>query len=357
MQRLSDDYMNGHTSTKLTDRLESLLIVSIEDYIRNAVPIASGAVAKRVEIAKSSATIRNDLKTLEQMGYLRQVHTSGGRVPTTLGYRAYVNKILGEMNIKHGELSFASEVVSGRVRSLPGIVEELAKKIADSFNFPVVVKTKFDQLKVIDVMIVPLVEGDTMVLIKTNAGSINTTVNTNAPLTDIQADDASAALNSRVRGITLKEMFDGLPKIATAIKNDLGVFGSLCRGIGKQLEKFIADNITRNLDTVKLLEIPDYNDIEKIRKITKAVGDDKAMKKALDAEESVVIGAEIDENVLADSSIVKFNYNVCGENIASIGLVGPDRIDYKQLIIALYALLSQTKEQRLIEGIPKGGGK
>lgn len=338
---------------ELSERLASLLMVSVEDYIRNAVPIASGALANHSGIAKSSATIRNDLKTLEQMGYLRQVHTSGGRVPTTMGYRAYVNRILGEMNIKSGELSFAANTVSGRVQSLPKIIEDLTNKIAVSFNFPVVVKTKFAKLHVSEVMLVPLVEGNTMILIKTNAGSLNGTLNTAMPLSDKQAEDASAALNTRVRGLTLQEMLDSLPEIAQTIRRDLDFFAELCQGISTQLEKFIDANISRNLNTIKLLELPEYHDIEKVRQISKAVSDDAMMSKALDADDTVVIGAEIDNDALADSSIVKFNYNVCGENIASIGLVGPDRIDYKQLIIALYALLSQTKEQRLLEN--KGG--
>jgi heat-inducible transcriptional repressor len=212
------------------------------------------------------------------------------------------------------------------------------------------VKTKFDQLQVAEIMIVPLVEGNTMVLIKTNAGSINSTVVTDIPLTDSQADDASAALNSRVRGLTLKEMFMGLPKIAAELKKDLSCFETLCKGIGSQLEKFIKNNISRKLDTIKLLEIPDYNNIEKIRKISIAVNDDEAINKALESDDSVVIGAEVDDGILGDSSIVKFNYKVCGENIASIGLIGPERIDYKNLIIALYALLGQVKERRLITG-------
>ncbi|MCM1404073.1 MAG: hypothetical protein NC133_00990 [Prevotella sp.] len=340
---------------KLSNRLESLLMVSVEEYIRNAVPIASGTLANRGDFAKSSATIRNDLKTLEQMGYLRQVHTSGGRVPTTMGYRAYVNKVLGEMNIKAGELSFAANTVSARVQSLPSIVQDITEKITAAFNFPVVVKTKFATLHVVDVMLVPLVEGDTMILIKTSAGSLNGTLHTNVPLTDKQAEDASAALNTKVRGLTLQQMLESLATIAAGIRQDLGFFDELCQGISKQLEKFIDTNINRNLNTIKLLEIPEYHNIERVRQISKAVSDDATMSKALDADDTVVIGAEIDDQLLADSSIIKFNYNVCGENVASIGLVGPDRIDYKQLIIALYALLSQTKEQRLL--VNQTGGK
>ena len=193
--------------SELSSRLESLLMISVEEYIRNAVPIASGTLANRGDLAKSSATIRNDLKTLEQMGYLRQVHTSGGRVPTTTGYRAYVNKVLGEMNIKAGELSFAANMVSERV-SLPSIVQNLTEKITQAFNLPVVVKTNFATLHIVDVMLVPLLEGDTMILIKTSAGSLNGTLHTNEPLTNKQAEDASAALNTKVRGLTLQQMLD-----------------------------------------------------------------------------------------------------------------------------------------------------
>lgn len=330
-------------------------MVSVEEYIRNAIPIASGTLANRGDFAKSSATIRNDLKTLEQMGYLRQVHTSGGRVPTTMGYRTYVNKVLGEMNIKAGELSFAANTVSERVQNLPKIVQDLTEKITAAFNFPVVVKTKFANLHVVNVALVPLVEGDTMILIKTNAGSLNGTLHTNMPLSDKQADDASAALNTKVRGLTLQQMLDSLADIAVTIRQDLAFFDELCHGISKQLERFIDTKIDRNLNTIKLLEIPEYSNIERVRQISKAVSDDATMSKALDADDTVVIGAEIDDELLADSSIIKFNYNVCGENVASIGLVGPDRIDYKQLIIALYALLSQTKEQRLL--VNQTGGK
>lgn len=342
---------------KLSERLENLLMISVEEYIRNAIPIASGTLASRGDFAKSSATIRNDLKTLEQMGYLRQVHTSGGRVPTTMGYRAYVNRILGEMNIKAGELSFAANNVSERVQSLPKIVEDLTAKISETFNFPVVVKTKFAGLHIVNVTLVPLLEGDTMILIKTSAGSLNGTLHTSQPLSDKQAEDASAALNTKVRGMTLREMLENLTSIAKNISRELTFFDELCQGISKQLEKFIDTNIDRNLNTIKLLEIPEYNNIDRVRQISKAVSDDATMSKALDADDTVVIGAEIDDKMLADSSIIKFNYNICGENVASIGLVGPDRIDYKQLIIALYALLSQTKEQRLLTGGKQDEGK
>ena len=86
-------------------------------------------------------------------------------------------------------------------------------------------------------------------------------------------------------------MLENLSTIAEAVKKDLSFFDELCQGISKQLEKFIDTNINRNLNTIKLLEIPEYNDIERVRQISKAVSDDATMSKVLDAEDSVVIGA------------------------------------------------------------------
>ena len=76
---------------KATDRLQSLLNTCIEQYIKDAIPVTSLTLEAKPENDFSSATIRNDLKTLEQMGYLCQVYTSGGRVPTTLGYKSYID--------------------------------------------------------------------------------------------------------------------------------------------------------------------------------------------------------------------------------------------------------------------------
>ena len=111
--------------SELSERLSDLLEKSVEDYIKSATPIASGQIALKTE--KSSATIRSGLKTLEEMGYLRQVHTSGGRVPTTMGYRAYIDLTT--------DATFAADLIND-LAELSCLVSRIDKKLCGSVSNP-----------------------------------------------------------------------------------------------------------------------------------------------------------------------------------------------------------------------------
>jgi len=108
-------------------RLLELLSQSVEEYIKSAAPIASAALAQKNESGLSSATIRNDLKILEQLGYLKQIHTSGGRVPTESGYRAYINAT--------HDPTFAADLIND-LGELKRLVDRIDRKIHGSGAFP-----------------------------------------------------------------------------------------------------------------------------------------------------------------------------------------------------------------------------
>jgi heat-inducible transcriptional repressor len=330
---------------KLNERLSQLLEQSVEAYIKNATPISSGALVESVIKNLSSATVRNDLKTLEQMGYLKQLHTSGGRIPTTAGYRYYIDKVMNEMNIQAGELNFAADTIGNRVAELPKIIDDICKKLQSQFNYPIIVRRKFDHLIVLDIKIVTLIEGATLVLIKTNAGGITQTIETDHPLTDKQCDDASAALGTQVRGKTLKELLDTLPKLTETLSKDLKAFGSLVRKLSEKLEAVLTANSSTH-NTIKLLDIPDYANITKLKAVGEAIEDKDTVTKVLSTEGGVVLGSELDNPDLDGASIIKFNYQIGGESIANVGILGPERMDYKNLIIALHSLLDTAQEQR-----------
>ena len=137
----------------LNPRLSSLLEQSIEEYIKNAVPIASG----KITTSKSPATVRNDLKILEEMGYLRQVHTSSGRVPTTQGYRYYVNRVMGDLKLKVGELSNAASIITERTAELPDIINEICKKLESTFDGAGDFRRQFDKLTIENITLIPLI--------------------------------------------------------------------------------------------------------------------------------------------------------------------------------------------------------
>jgi hypothetical protein len=113
---------------QLDIRLAELLSQSVEEYIKSAAPIASAILATRNENHLSSATIRNDLKILEQLGYLRQIHTTGGRVPTESGYRAYINAT--------HDPTFASDLIND-LAELKILVDRIDRKINGTGAYPI----------------------------------------------------------------------------------------------------------------------------------------------------------------------------------------------------------------------------
>ena len=112
----------------LNQRLADLLKTSVEEYIKSATPIASSTLVGKTGMNLSSATIRNDLKMLEQMGLLHQIHTSGGRVPTTLGFRTYVDTT--------NDLTFAGDLIND-LQELSRLVARIDRKLFGSGNFPI----------------------------------------------------------------------------------------------------------------------------------------------------------------------------------------------------------------------------
>ena len=124
---------------ELSERKQKILCMAVEEYIRDCSPITSGSVKDITSLNCSTATLRNELNALEAMGYLKQLHTSGGRIPTAQGYRYYVERLLGEGNAGEGELDKVKEVISSRTSSLNDIVSGIAKIVSEKTNYPTVV--------------------------------------------------------------------------------------------------------------------------------------------------------------------------------------------------------------------------
>jgi predicted transcriptional regulator len=164
--------------------LRELLLIGIRDYIKNLMPIASGTIARKTEISRSPATVRNELKFLEELGYLRQLHTSGGRIPTALGYKEFI-----ESGIESTERS-----------SLSGIIIDLSNKIFE------IKPNDIENIEILRVTVTPLLDGNTIILTKTNAGSITSNTLTDTPITPVQADAISTAITGCLHGLNFEEV-------------------------------------------------------------------------------------------------------------------------------------------------------
>ena len=123
----------------LSERKKKILCMAVEEYIKDCSPITSGGIKDVTSLECSTATLRSELNALEAMGYLRQLHTSGGRIPTAQGYRFYVENLLSNANFTESEIDKVGQIIDSKTNSLSEIVSGIAKALSQATNYPTVV--------------------------------------------------------------------------------------------------------------------------------------------------------------------------------------------------------------------------
>ena len=328
----------------LNERKHKVLINAVEDYIKDASPITSGTIHERHIKDISTATLRNELNALEAMGFLKQLHTSGGRVPTTLGYRYYVNSILKDIKLEENALESVKELLDNRSNSLTEIVSELAKIISKAVNYPtVIIANGYDQLVINSIKVFPLVDGQALTLIQTESGYITNTIKTTASIKS--CEDASKYLSRIYTGKTIKEMLETIELTENKMLDEISSFkiivDNLIDGMKKVLEKqklsigtngssqFIESFSSSPDQTQKVLKLLD-NEIEL----------EKAMK--LEDKQDLTITL-VEEETFSGCALVKAPIVINGKAVASIGVVGPQRMNYPLIASALKVVMNEMQ--------------
>ena len=126
----------------LSERKKQILLSAVEDYIQQASPITSSVIQHKYASGLSTATLRNELNALEAMGFLKQLHTSSGRVPTSKGYRFYVNSMMGDLPLDKSVLDEIHSLFEKRTIYLGDMINEIASVISKATNYPTVVMVK-----------------------------------------------------------------------------------------------------------------------------------------------------------------------------------------------------------------------
>lgn len=325
----------------LNDRKHKVLISAVEDYIKDASPITSGNIQERHINDISTATLRNELNTLEAMGFLKQLHTSGGRIPTTLGYRYYVNNILKDISLEDNALNEVKELLDNRTNSLTEIVTELAKIISKAVKYPtVVIANGYSNLVINGIKVFPLVDGQALTLIETESGYITNTIKTSATMKS--CEDASKYLSRIYIGKTIKEMLDTIEQTENTMLEEIASFkiivDNLIDGMKKVLEKQ-----KLNIDTNGSSQIID-NSPEQTKKVLKLLDNQEELEKAMqtDAEDDLTITL-VEEETFSGCALVKAPIIINGKAVASIGVLGPERMNYASIASALKVVMNEMK--------------
>ena len=340
---------------KLSERKQKILLVAVEDYIQKASPITSSAIQHKYAKELSTATLRNELNALEAMGYLKQLHTSSGRVPTSKGYRFYVNSMISDIPLDNKVLNEIHSMFEKRTVYLGDMVGEIASVISKATNYPTVVMIKgFDKLTIKNIKIIPLLTGQALILIETNSGIISNSMESDEKIPQQSYIDASNLLTKTFCDSTVSDMIKNMPKYIKKMDSEVKEFSTIFNTVIKSL-KTLTDNLTQRGVTargeIKLLNTPEYSDPEKAKQILNVLSNPDEIKEVFSedsAEVSFQIGSEIPVEELKDCSIAKADYQVDGESIASIGIIGPQRMDYAKIASALRFVVGEFQNLKAL---------
>ncbi len=327
-------------------RKKDILLYAVDEYIKKPQPITSAGLSVKFGDI-STATLRNELNALEQMGYLQQLHTSGGRIPTSLAYRCYVNEILinNKLNIK--SLQQVKDNYEVKSVNLISTLSSLAKRLSKVTNCPtILVQHGIENLTIVDIKIIPLIQKDALLLIETTAGVIDDNLVLDPDITSEACKDASIYLTEHFKGKTIKYMVDNVAEVCLRAGAQMFEFKTLIDSVTLALQNVIKTKLDiSSSNTSKMLENITSSEFDEAKGVLSFLEDGEEVINAVtDSDElNFVIGEENQNDKLKGGMMVSAPIVIDGVSIASLALVGPKRVDYGSLAAALKFIVSQAE--------------
>ena len=323
----------------LTERKKKILRAVVDRYVETAEPVGSKGIATKLNV--SSATVRNEMADLENMGLLEQPHTSAGRVPTSLGYRIYVNELMEQQRLSLEDTELINKALRSRVQQLDKIISEAGRVTSLLTNYPAyalavstrsVTITRFDLIHVDKHTFV-------IVAILSNYTVQNKLVHLHFEVEADMLSKLSATFNARFTGLPDEEITPVLIQSTERAVGDTTGLVSIIAGFAIEILMDTKSRETFLTGTSHLLELPEFQDIGKAKKVLKYLSNDDELLKLptpeLAGNAKITIGPENLAEELKDSSVVVAKYNA-GDNLQGIiGVVGPTRMHYEKVAARL----------------------
>ena len=323
---------------ELTDRKKKILKVVIEDYIRTAEPVGSKAIATEMGGRVSSATIRNELADLVELGYLEQPHTSAGRVPSPKGYRLYVNELMEQQRLSLAETEKINQSLQMKMEELDHILSQAGRAVSSFVNYPAYMSvTGCKTLTAKRFELLPVDERSCIVVMMMSDDRVKSQLLRLQLKVDLdQLPTLVNLLNGHFTGVSPAEMNQRLMNVAEQIPPQLFLLLS-------QTISYAADSLEEasqreivTAGTKELLKLPEFRDADKAHQLMSFMTDSKEnLPLPDDGPMKILIGPENVSDALKNTSVVVASYDIGEDMRGLIGVVGPTRMDYASVAARL----------------------
>lgn len=333
----------------LDERKMKILDAIIRTYLETGEPVGSRTISKYTDLNLSSATIRNEMSDLEELGYIVQPHTSAGRIPSDKGYRFYVDHLL---ETKDEEISSMKEFVIEHTEKMDQVLKQIAKMLAQDTNYATMVTSpKYNGNKVKFIQLSQLDDGQLLAVIVMEANVVkNKIIPLDAPLDNETLLRLNVLLNSTLNGLSIPEINLGtISKMKEQAGSYSDIVGIVLDAVAETISQEEMEIYTSG--ATNIFKYPELSDSQKASELIYTLEEKQQLatlvSDSLNNNETgiqVYIGNESPIQTMKDCSVVTATYEL-GEGIkGTVGIIGPKRMDYEKVMDSLKLLTTQLDD-------------
>lgn len=340
---------------ELSERQEKILNAVIRNYLETGEPVGSRTISKYTDLNLSSATIRNEMSDLEDMGYIIQPHTSAGRIPTDKGYRFYVDNMLkdklSELDKREKEVTEREDLLIEKVDKVETLLQNMAKVLAVNTNYATMVsapksqgnKIKFVQLSLLD-------EKQLLCTVVSDKNRVvNKILKIKQEITQEMIVRLNVAMNTALAGLSLEEINLG---VISALTSQAGELENVVNEVLKAITEAITTEDQMKIYTsgaTNIFKYPELSDKERASQLLTTLEEKSQLTELINQgdEETgiqVYIGSESPVQSMKDCSVVTATYELEDGFKGTIGIIGPKRMDYEKVVETLRIVKEQLNE-------------
>ncbi len=338
-------------NVELSERKLKILHAIIKNYLETGEPVGSRTISKYSDLRLSSATIRNEMADLEELGYIILPYTSAGRIPSDKGYRLYVDMLMSE---KAQEINEMQEQMLEKADKMDQLLKQAARVLANNTNYATLISSPMSNVNKIKFIQLSIVDEDQILAVIVLSGNVikNCIINMEEPINNENLLKLNMLLNTTLNGMPIEEINLGL---IARMKEQAGSHGDV---VGHVLDA-VADTIQIGDDmqiytsgATNIFKYPELSDKQSAQEIISAFEEKQQLTElvtqTLSREDNtgiqVYIGEETPVETMKDCSIVTATYEL-GEGVkGTIGIVGPKRMDYEHVLASMKRLQSELDE-------------
>ena len=334
----------------LDERKMKILDAIIRTYLETGEPVGSRTISKYTDLNLSSATIRNEMSDLEELGYIVQPHTSAGRIPSDKGYRFYVDHLL---ETKDEEISSMKEFVIEHTEKMDQVLKQIAKMLAQDTNYATMVTSpKYNGNKVKFIQLSQLDDGQLLAVIVMEANVVkNKIIPLDAPLDNETLLRLNVLLNSTLNGLSIPEINLGtISKMKEQAGSYSDIVGIVLDAVAETISQEEMEIYTSG--ATNIFKYPELSDNQSAQEIISAFEEKQQLSElvtqTLAKEDNtgiqVYIGDETPVQTMRDCSVVTATYELGDGMKGTIGIIGPKRMDYEHVLKSMKRLQTELDQ-------------